>query len=52
MSNSMKIHLVGAEFFHAERWTDRQIERQTVMMKIIVAFCKSAKEPIQIQTEK
>jgi hypothetical protein len=35
--NFIKIHPVGAEFFHADRWTD--------MMKLIVTFYKFANMP-------
>jgi hypothetical protein len=38
-SNFVKIHLVGAELFHV----DRQMERQTDMMKLIGASCSFAK---------
>jgi len=34
----MKIHPVGAELLHADRWTDRQAD----MMKLIDAFCNFA----------
>jgi len=42
--NIMKIYLVGAELFHAnkpDRWTDKPID----MTKLIVAFRKSANVP-------
>ena len=39
VSNFMKIHPVGAKLFHADRRTDRQ----TDMMKLIVAFRDFAK---------
>ena len=49
MSNVIKIRPVGAELFHADRWTDGrtdgQTDRQTDMMKLIVAFCNFANEP-------
>jgi len=34
----MKIRPLGAELFHADRWTDRR----TDMMKVIVIFCNFA----------
>jgi len=34
----MKIRLLRAELFHADGLTDGQIERQSDMMKLIVAF--------------
>jgi len=37
----MKIRLVGAKLFHADRWTDRQ----TDMMKLIVTFRNCANVP-------
>jgi len=39
----MKIHPVGAESLHA----DRQTNRKTDMMKLIVAFRNSATAPIE-----
>jgi len=29
---------VGAQLFHADGWKDRETDRQTDMMKLIVAF--------------
>jgi hypothetical protein len=34
----MKIHLVGAELFYADRQPDRHIGGQTDMTKLIVTF--------------
>jgi hypothetical protein len=36
--NFMKIHRVGAELFHADGATNREIEGQTDMTKLIFAF--------------
>jgi hypothetical protein len=38
ISNFMKIYLVGAELFPVDGWTDRQMDGQTDMMKLIVTF--------------
>ena len=37
LSNFMKIRPMGADMFHADRWTD--------MTKLIVVFCNFAKTP-------
>jgi len=34
----MKIHRMGAELFHADRATDRKMDGQTNMTKLIFAF--------------
>jgi hypothetical protein len=36
---------VGAELFHAYRWTDGQADRRTDMMKLIIASLKFANAP-------
>jgi hypothetical protein len=41
----MKILPVGAELFHADSRTDRQVERQTDMTKLTVAFRNFANAP-------
>jgi hypothetical protein len=41
ITNFMKIHPVGAEFFHA----DGQMEGWTDMTEIIIAFCNFANMP-------
>jgi hypothetical protein len=49
IKNLMEIRLVGAELFHADLWTDRranrQIDRQTELTKLIVAFRNLANAP-------
>ena len=45
MSYLIKIHLVGAELFHAEEQTDRQTDRQTDLTKRIVVFRSFANAP-------
>jgi len=42
----MKIRLVGAEWFHADVWTDR---RRIDMTKLIVAFRNFANAPENMQ---
>jgi len=37
--------ILGAELFNADRRTDGQTDRRTDMMKLIVAFRKSANAP-------
>jgi hypothetical protein len=44
----MKIRQVGAEFFHADRRTDRRTGGQTYMKKVIVAFRNLANAHIKI----
>jgi len=41
----MKIRLVGAEWFHADRRKDEHKMRQTDMVKLIVAFSCFVNEP-------
>ena len=41
----MKILLVGAELFHADKQVDGQTDRQTDMTKLIVAFRNFANAP-------
>jgi hypothetical protein len=41
ISNFMKIHQVGAELFHVDRWTD--------MAKLTVAFCNFLNMPKMIK---
>jgi hypothetical protein len=45
----MKMHPVGAEFFHMDRQTDRQTDRQmngqADMMKLIIHFRNFANAP-------
>jgi hypothetical protein len=45
ISNFMKIHPVGAELFHADGQTEGQTDRQTDMIKLIVAFHNFANTP-------
>ena len=42
------MHAVGAEFFHAGGWTDGQMDTQTDMTKLIVAFHNFANMPITV----
>jgi len=43
ISNFIKIHPVGAELFHADRWKDGQ----TDMTKLMVTICNFANTPIK-----
>ena len=45
ISNYIKVRLVGAELFHADGRTDRQIYGRTDMTKLILAFRNFAKAP-------
>jgi hypothetical protein len=45
-SHFIKIRTVGSELFHADRWAGR---RQTVMIKLIFAFCNFANTPKMAQ---
>jgi len=45
MPNFIKIRRVGAELFHADGWTDGQMDRQTDMTKLIVALRNFANAP-------
>ena len=44
----MKIRLLGAELFHADRWTGGQADRRTDMMELIVAFRNSANKRTKV----
>jgi hypothetical protein len=41
----MKIRPVGAELLHADKRTDEQTDRQTGLLKLIVAFSSVSKAP-------
>jgi hypothetical protein len=45
ISKFMKIRPVGAELFHAERWTGGRTDGQAVMRKLTVAFWGLTKAP-------
>ena len=47
----MKIRLVGAELFHADRRTDGRTDGRTDMMILIVVFRNFAKAPKNILSE-
>jgi hypothetical protein len=38
----MKIHSVGAELFHADRWTDGQKDRHDKTNSRVSQFCERA----------
>jgi hypothetical protein len=44
-SHFMKSRLLGAEFFHANRRTDGEIDGLTDMAKLIVNFCSFVSAP-------
>jgi len=46
MPNVMKIRPEGAELFHADGRTDRQIDRPDEIISRFSQFCESASKPI------
>jgi len=47
-SDFMKIRPVGAELFHADRWTDGWTDGQIDMTKLIVAFRNFVNAPTNV----
>jgi len=45
ISDLIKIHPVGVELFHVERWTDGWMDRQTDVTNLIVTVCNFANVP-------